>query len=70
MFRGDTGALIAEWLLRSWLCVMLKIAGLIPTRIAESFPIVAVGIGLVASTIWTAALVWLAIDGVWTATFS
>jgi hypothetical protein len=51
-------------------CAISKIAGVVATRIAEFSPVVAVGIGLTAGAIWTIALVWLAIDGVWAATVS
>ena len=49
---------------------MSKIARLTASRIAKFLPIAAIGLGLVASAIWTTALVWLALDGVWFAAFS
>jgi hypothetical protein len=49
---------------------MSKIAKLTATQIARFLPVVAIGIGLVASAIWTTALVWLAVDGLWSAAFN
>jgi hypothetical protein len=45
-------------------------AGAVATRIAKFLPVVAIGIGLVASAIWTTALVWFAVDGLWSAAFN
>ena len=56
--------------LREWTNIGTFVNGAVATHIAKFLPVVAIGIGLVASAIWTTALVWLAVDGLWSAAFN
>ncbi len=48
---------------------MSKIATLVAARTTTFLPVVAIAVGLVATAIWTTALVWFALDGLWFAAF-